>query len=63
MLRWGILLALAVLAADQVTKALIVANLPIFSAATPAVIDVTPFLNIWHVRNSGIAFSLSLIHI
>ena len=58
MLRWGILLALAVLAADQVTKALIVANLPIFSAATPAVIDVTPFLNIWHVRNSGIAFSI-----
>ena len=58
MLRWGILLALAVLAADQVTKALIVANLPIYSAATPVVIDVTPFLNIWHVRNSGIAFSI-----
>ena len=58
MLRWGILLALAVLAADQVTKALIVANLPIFSASTPVVIDVTPFLNIWHVRNSGIAFSI-----
>ncbi|MEC8274326.1 MAG: signal peptidase II [Pseudomonadota bacterium] len=58
MLRWGILLALAVLAADQVTKALIVANLPIYSAATPVVIDVTPFLNLWHVRNSGIAFSI-----
>ena len=58
MLRWGILLALVVLAADQVTKALIVANLPIYSAATPVVIDVTPFLNIWHVRNSGIAFSI-----
>ena len=58
MLRWGILLALAVLAADQVTKALIVANLPIYSAATPVVIDVAPFLNIWHVRNSGIAFSI-----
>ena len=58
MLRWGILLALAVLAVDQVTKALIVANLPIYSAATPVVIDVAPFLNIWHVRNSGIAFSI-----
>ncbi len=58
MLQWGILLALVVLAADQVTKALIVANLPIYSAATPVVIDVTPFLNIWHVRNSGIAFSI-----
>ncbi len=58
MLRWGILLALAVLAADQVTKALIVANFPIYSATTPKIEEITPFLNIWHVRNSGIAFSI-----
>ncbi|MGB1146626.1 MAG: signal peptidase II [Alphaproteobacteria bacterium] len=58
MLKWGWLLALAALAADQVTKALIVANIPVSTAGNLDIREITPFFNIWHVRNSGIAFSL-----
>lgn len=52
----AILLAVgvAVLAFDQVTKALIVANLPLGSSV-PIVGDLVIF---WHVRNAGAAFSL-----
>ena len=58
MVRGGGRRALAGRAADEVTKARVGGELPISSAATPVVIDVAPFLNIWHVRNSGIAFSI-----
>ena len=58
MFRWGLLLALAVLALDQLTKALIVANSPQSTAAGLDIRELTPFFDIWPVRNSGIAFSL-----
>jgi len=58
MLRWGILLALVVLALDQVTKAFIVALIDQSTAGNLDIREITPFFNIWHVRNSGIAFSL-----
>ena len=58
MLRWGLILALAVLALDQVTKALIVANIAESTSAGLDIREITSFFNIWHVRNSGIAFSL-----
>lgn len=52
----AILLAVGVgvLTFDQVTKALIVANLPLGSSV-PIVGDLVIF---WHVRNAGAAFSL-----
>lgn len=52
----AILLAVgaAVLAFDQVTKALIVANLPLGSSV-PVIGDL---VILWHVRNAGAAFSL-----
>lgn len=58
MLRWGILLALVVLTLDQVTKAVIVALIDQSTAGNLDIREITPFFNIWHVRNSGIAFSL-----
>ena len=58
MFRWGIILALAVLALDQLTKAMIVANIAESTAGSLDIREITPFFNIWHVRNSGMAFSL-----
>ncbi len=58
MLRWGILLALAVLALDQVTKWWIVVNIDQPTAFDLNKTRITSFFNIWHVRNSGIAFSI-----
>lgn len=58
MLRWGIILALVVLALDQVSKAFIVALIDQSTAGNLDIRKITPFFNIWHVRNSGIAFSL-----
>lgn len=58
MLRWGIILALVVLALDQVSKAFIVALIDQSTAGNLDIREITPFFNIWHVRNSGIAFSL-----
>lgn len=52
----GVLLAvaLALLAADQLTKALVVERIPL-GASVPVVGDVVV---LWHVRNRGAAFSL-----
>lgn len=58
MFKWGWVLALAVLAADQVTKFFVVAFIPEYAGQPGQPIEITPFFNIWHVRNSGIAFSL-----
>ena len=58
MFRWGILLALLVLALDQATKFMIVAFVDQSYAGNLDIREITPFFNIWHVRNSGIAFSL-----
>ena len=57
MFRWGILLALLVLALDQATKFMIVAFVDQSYAGNLDIREITPFFNIWHVRNSGIAFS------
>jgi signal peptidase II len=48
------LVAIALYAADQVTKALVVANLGL-GERVPVVGDV---VQLWHVRNTGAAFSL-----
>ena len=58
MLRWGILLALVVLALDQATKFLIVALIDQSYAGNLDIREITPCFSIWHVRNSGSAFSL-----
>jgi len=58
MFRWGILLALLVLALDQATKFMIVAFVDQSYAGNLDIREITPFFNIWHVRNSGMAFSL-----
>ena len=58
MFRWGWLVALSALALDQVTKAIIVARIPESVIGSLSIIEVTSFFNIWHVRNSGIAFSI-----
>jgi signal peptidase II len=56
-MRWGwsfVATALAVLVADQLTKAAIVARLPLHDSIT-----ILPgFLDIVHVRNPGAAFSM-----
>ena len=47
MLRWGILLALVVLALDQATKFLIVALIDQSYAGNLDIREITPFFNIW----------------
>lgn len=46
-------LAVAALAADQLTKATVVSRLRVGEA-----VDVLPGLQFWHVRNTGIAFGV-----
>ena len=48
-------LALAVILADQITKALVVANIPIYTIGWSFAGD---FLRLVHVANKGVAFSL-----
>lgn len=48
-------LALAVILADQITKALVVANIPLYTIGWSFAGD---FLRIVHVANKGVAFSL-----
>lgn len=48
-----LLVALAAVAADQVTKALVRSRLELYEA-----VDVTSWFQIHHVRNTGIAFGL-----
>lgn len=52
---WPILLALAVVIADQLTKALIVKNIPPYTIGAQFFGD---FLRIVHVSNTGVAFSV-----
>ncbi|MBC8128899.1 MAG: signal peptidase II [Rhizobiaceae bacterium] len=51
--RLNLLLVALCVAADQVIKALVVANMALGSA-----IELVPFLALLHARNEGIAFSL-----
>lgn len=46
--------SLAVLAADQATKALVRANVPVFTSVT----IIPSFLDFTHVQNKGVAFGL-----
>jgi signal peptidase II len=46
-------LAIAAVAADQLTKATVVRALELGEA-----VEVLPFLDFWHVRNTGIAFGV-----
>ena len=46
-------LAVAAVAADQLTKATVVHRLRVGEA-----VDVLPGLSFWHVRNTGIAFGV-----
>jgi len=48
-------LSLAIILADQITKALVVANIPIYTVGWSFAGD---FLRIIHVANKGVAFSL-----
>lgn len=50
-----IILAVAVIALDQITKALIVKYIPVYTIGTQFFGD---FLRIIHVRNTGVAFSV-----
>lgn len=52
---WSILLAVAVVIADQITKALIVKNIPPYTIGAQFFGD---FLRIVHVSNTGVAFSV-----
>lgn len=52
---WPILLAVAVVIADQITKALIVKNIPPYTIGAQFFGD---FLRIVHVANTGVAFSV-----
>ena len=52
---WPILLALAVIALDQISKALIVAYIPLGTIGSQFFGD---FLRIIHVSNTGVAFSV-----
>ena len=53
--QWAAMLvvALAAVAADQVTKAVVRSRLDLYEA-----VDVTSWFQIHHVRNTGIAFGL-----
>lgn len=52
---WPIILAVAVIALDQITKALIVKYIPTYTIGAQFFGD---FLRIIHVRNTGVAFSV-----
>jgi len=57
--RWLLALALGVFVLDQVTKFLIVANLPTGTYGPPRHIEIIPgFFNLVHVGNTGAAWSL-----
>jgi signal peptidase II len=57
--RWLLCLALGVFVLDQVTKALIVMNLPTGTYGPPHHIPIIPgFFNLVHVGNTGAAWSL-----
>jgi signal peptidase II len=57
--RLLLVLALAVLAADQLTKAWIVARLPFPTYGAPGAIELIPgFFHLVHVGNTGAAWSL-----
>jgi len=57
--RWLLVLALGVFVLDQVTKFLIVANLPTGTYGPPRHIEIIPgFFNLVHVGNTGAAWSL-----
>ena len=51
-LRLALLVALVVVVLDQVTKAIVVATIPLYHQ-----IELTPFFSLTYVRNRGAAFS------
>lgn len=53
-----LLLSLAIVIVDQITKAIIVANIPLFYQSGFMIEVLGDFLRIIHARNLGIAFSI-----
>ncbi len=51
--RLALLVSLAVIVVDQITKWIIITNLPLYTR-----INVLPFFDITHLRNTGAAFGI-----
>jgi signal peptidase II len=52
-IRWPI--SIAIVAIDQITKAMVLSSVPLFSEGKPV---VSGFIDLVHVRNYGVAFGL-----